>query len=75
MNIAGGKKVKKFLVIVESPSKAKTIEKILGKNYEVQASYGHVVDLPKSTLGIDIENGFIPKYKTCLLYTSPSPRD
>uniref|UniRef100_UPI0035CF7F9E type I DNA topoisomerase n=1 Tax=Sneathia sanguinegens TaxID=40543 RepID=UPI0035CF7F9E len=64
MNIAGGKKVKKFLVIVESPSKAKTIEKILGKNYEVQASYGHVVDLPKSTLGIDIENGFIPKYKT-----------
>lgn len=56
--------MKKFLVIVESPSKAKTIEKILGKNYEVQASYGHVVDLPKSTLGIDIENGFIPKYKT-----------
>ncbi|XCS49190.1 type I DNA topoisomerase [Sneathia sanguinegens] len=56
--------MKKFLVIVKSPSKAKTIEKILGKNYEVQASYGHVVDLPKSTLGIDIENGFIPKYKT-----------
>lgn len=56
--------MKKYLVIVESPSKAKTIEKILGKNYEVQASYGHVIDLPTTTLGIDIENGFIPKYKT-----------
>lgn len=56
--------MKKYLVIVESPSKAKTIEKILGRNYEVQASYGHVIDLPTTTLGIDIENGFIPKYKT-----------
>ena len=64
MNMGGGKRVKKYLVIVESPSKAKTIEKILGKNYEVQASYGHVIDLPTTTLGIDIENGFIPKYKT-----------
>ena len=63
MNMVGGK-MKKFLVIVESPSKAKTIEKILGKNYEVQASYGHVIDLPKSTLGIDIENGYKPNYKT-----------
>ncbi|MBE3030976.1 type I DNA topoisomerase [Sneathia sp. DSM 16631] len=62
--MVGGKKVKKYLVIVESPSKAKTIEKILGKNYEVKASYGHVIDLPTTTLGIDIENGFIPKYKT-----------
>lgn len=56
--------MKKNLVIVESPSKAKTIEKILGKNYEVLASYGHVIDLPKSSLGIDIENGFKANYKT-----------
>lgn len=53
----------KNLVIVESPSKAKTIEKILGKNYEVVASFGHIIDLPKTTLGIDIENDFKPKYK------------
>ncbi len=51
------------LVIVESPSKAKTIEKILGRNYEVVASYGHVIDLPKTKIGIDVENDFEPQYK------------
>ncbi len=55
-------KVKKNLVIVESPAKAKTIEKYLGKDYKVVASMGHLRDLPKSTLGIDIENNFEPKY-------------
>ena len=45
----------KYLVIVESPAKVKTIKKFLGKNYEVVASNGHVRDLPKSTLGIDVE--------------------
>lgn len=53
---------KKNLVIVESPAKAKTIEKYLGDNYKVVASMGHLRDLPKSTLGIDIENDFEPKY-------------
>lgn len=52
------------LVIVESPAKAKTIGKYLGKNYTVEASMGHVRDLPKSTLGVDIENNFEPKYIT-----------
>ena len=50
------------LVIVESPAKAKTIKGYLGKNYKVTASKGHVRDLPKSTLGVDIENDFTPKY-------------
>ena len=50
------------LVIVESPSKAKTIGKYLGPDYEVKASMGHVRDLPKSTLGVDIEHGFQPEY-------------
>ena len=50
------------LVIVESPAKAKTIKGYLGKNYKVTASKGHVRDLPKSSLGIDIENNFAPKY-------------
>ena len=54
----------KNLVIVESPSKATTIKKFLGSSYEVVASNGHVRDLPKSQLGIDIENGFEPKYIT-----------
>ncbi len=54
----------KNLVIVESPAKVKTIKKFLGKNYEVTASNGHVRDLPKSTLGIDVENDFEPKYIT-----------
>lgn len=52
------------LVIVESPAKAKTIEKYLGKNYIVEASMGHVRDLPKSQLGVDIENEYNPKYIT-----------
>ena len=54
----------KYLVIVESPAKAKTINKFLGSNYHVVASNGHVRDLPKSQLGIDIENDFEPKYIT-----------
>jgi len=52
------------LVIVESPAKAKTIGKYLGKNYTVEASMGHVRDLPKSKLGVDIEDNFNPKYIT-----------
>ena len=52
------------LVIVESPAKAKTISKYLGKNYIVEASMGHVRDLPKSKLGVDIEDNFTPKYIT-----------
>lgn len=52
------------LVIVESPAKAKTIEKYLGKNYVVEASMGHVRDLPKSQLGVDKDNGYVPKYIT-----------
>jgi len=55
-------KAKKSLVIVESPSKAKTISKFLGSNYKVVASVGHVRDLPKSKLGVDIENNFEPQY-------------
>ena len=54
----------KYLVIVESPAKVKTIKKFLGKNYEVMASNGHVRDLPKSQLGIDVEGDFEPKYIT-----------
>ncbi len=54
----------KYLVIVESPAKVKTIKKFLGSNYEVIASNGHVRDLPKSTMGIDIENDYEPKYIT-----------
>lgn len=54
----------KYLVIVESPAKVKTVKKFLGSNYEVAASNGHVRDLPKSQMGIDIENDFEPKYIT-----------
>ena len=54
----------KYLVIVESPAKAKTIKKFLGSNYQVVASNGHMRDLPKSQLGVDIENNFEPKYIT-----------
>ena len=50
-----------YLVIVESPAKAKTINKYLGKNYTVIASMGHMRDLPKSQLGIDLENNYEPK--------------
>jgi len=57
-------KKKKNLVIVESPAKAKTIKKFLGRNYKVEASMGHVRDLPKSKLGIDLEDDFEPNYIT-----------
>ena len=50
------------LVIVESPAKAKTIKKYLGREYEVVASMGHIRDLPKSKLGVDIEDDFTPQY-------------
>src|ERR671918_1448628 len=53
----------KALVVVESPAKAKTINKYLGRNYKVVASMGHVRDLPKSKLGVDIEEGFGPSYE------------
>ena len=55
-------KTKKNLVIVESPSKAKTIGKFLGSRYKVVASVGHVRDLPKSKLGVDVEDDFEPQY-------------
>ena len=54
----------KYLVIVESPAKVKTIKKFLGANYEVMASQGHVRDLPKSQLGFDPEHDYEPKYIT-----------
>lgn len=54
----------KYLVIVESPAKVKTIKKFLGANYDVEASNGHVRDLPKSQMGIDMENDYEPKYIT-----------
>ena len=54
----------KTLVIVESPAKAKTINKYLGPDYIVEASIGHVKDLPKSKLGVDVDNGYEPKYIT-----------
>lgn len=53
----------KNLVIVESPAKAKTIEKFLGKDYQVESSYGHIADLPSKEIGVDVENGFKPKYE------------
>ena len=52
----------KSLVVVESPAKAKTIKKILGKDYIVESSVGHIRDLPEKELGVDIENAFTPKY-------------
>ena len=54
----------KNLVILESPSKAKTIKKILGSNYKVEACVGHIRDLPKSQFGIDVANDYEPKYIT-----------
>ena len=54
----------KYLIIVESPTKVKTIKKLLGSNYEVAASNGHVRDMPKSQLGFDVENNYEPKYIT-----------
>src|SRR4030067_3075238 len=53
---------KKSLVIVESPAKAKTINKLIGSSYTVKASVGHIKDLPKSKIGVDIENDFKPHY-------------
>ena len=65
------------LIIVESPSKAKTLKRFLGDDYQIEASVGHIRDLPKNDLGVDVENGFKPTYvasadksKVCLLYTS-----
>ena len=55
---------KKTLVVVESPTKAKTINRYLGKEYVVKSSMGHLIDLPKSRLGVDVENGFEPDYIT-----------
>src|SRR4030042_668657 len=55
-------KKKKNLVIVESPTKAKTIAKILGNEFSVVSSLGHLIDLPKSELGVDLENNFQPRY-------------
>ena len=57
-------KAKTNLVIVESPAKARTIEKYLGSDYKVVASMGHLRDLPKSTLGVDVERDFEPQYKS-----------
>ncbi|MEL7568616.1 MAG: toprim domain-containing protein, partial [Dehalobacterium sp.] len=54
----------KTLVIVESPTKAKSIGKFLGRNFTVKSSMGHIRDLPKSQLGVDVENDFQPKYIT-----------
>ncbi|MDA8325292.1 MAG: toprim domain-containing protein, partial [Nitrospiraceae bacterium] len=51
-----------FLVIVESPAKARTLSKILGKDFTVKASIGHIKDLPAKELGVDKEHGFEPKY-------------
>ena len=56
-------KMAKNLVIVESPAKAKTIEKFLGPDYQVESSYGHIADLPSKEIGVDVENGFKPKYE------------
>lgn len=53
----------KNLVIVESPAKAKTIEKFLGKDFQVESSFGHIADLPSKEIGVDVENGFKPKYE------------
>lgn len=58
----GGKSLNKVLVVVESPAKAKTIEKFLGKTYSVKASMGHLRDLPKSQFGVDVDADFTPKY-------------
>ena len=66
----------KSLIIVESPAKARTISKYLGRGYQVLASVGHVKDLPKSKLGIDVEHDFQPQYvvirgksKMCMIHT------
>jgi DNA topoisomerase-1 len=53
----------KNLVIVESPAKAKTIEKFLGKDFKVASSFGHIADLPSKELGVDVDGDFSPKYE------------
>ena len=53
----------KNLVIVESPAKAKTIEKFLGKDFKVESSFGHIADLPSKELGVDVDGDFDPKYQ------------
>jgi DNA topoisomerase-1 len=53
----------KNLVIVESPAKAKTIEKFLGPDFQVESSFGHIADLPSKEIGVDVTNGFLPKYE------------
>ena len=58
------KNAQKTLVIVESPTKAQTIEKYLGPGYTVKASQGHLIDLPKSRLAVDVDNNFQPEYIT-----------
>ncbi|HHY17486.1 MAG TPA: DNA topoisomerase I, partial [Firmicutes bacterium] len=58
------KQTKRPLIIVESPTKAKTISRFMKSKYDVKASLGHIRDLPKSKLGIDIDNGFEPRYIT-----------
>src|SRR5690625_1843393 len=62
--IVGGNKMAENLVIVESPAKAKTIERYLGKKYTVKASMGYVRDLPKSQMGVDVDDNYNPKYIT-----------
>ncbi|MGQ0560982.1 MAG: toprim domain-containing protein, partial [Gemmatimonadota bacterium] len=62
--MATKKKDETRLVVVESPAKARTISKYLGNAYRVRASVGHIRDLPERELGVDIENGFEPKYVT-----------
>src|SRR3990167_10968447 len=52
------------LIIVESPTKARTLSRFLGKKYQIEASMGHIRDLPKSELGVDVEHDFTPKYVT-----------
>ena len=54
----------RHLVIVESPRKAETLSRVLGKDYDVEATVGHVVDLPKKGLAVDVDNGFEPEYVT-----------
>src|ERR1019366_7576096 len=60
--LEASRSVAKNLVIVESPAKAKTIKRYLGSDYQVMPSVGHVVDLPKSQLGVDVEHDFAPDY-------------
>ena len=61
--MAGTRGRRKGLIVVESPAKAKTLKKYLGKNFDVKASVGHIKDLPKSDLGVDVDNSFQPTYE------------